>query len=470
VSAGEGYDIIVVGAGLAGSVAAAVAAERGRHVLLVDSAPESSAGGNSVLSGGGLHIVRAELCDDPEVLERRIRARALGAVNEEMLAALVAAAAPAFEWFRRSGAQFDPNPPGDIASILAPMVDLTNMRNWRGRGPHVALQSLQSNVLTRGGALRSATSVRELDVAPDGSVRGVVTDGGVRLRSSAVILADGGFQADPELRRRYLGPAADKLFLRGAASGRGTGLRIAEAAGAKLVNMEWFYGHCLHRDVFANDRLWPWPALDEVLTDGAVLVDRHGRRIVDEGKGGVLACNVVARLDDPLSTWVVIDDAVWNATSGREIWGHMPANPELERRGASVLRVAGASELAAATGIDAQSLADELGTYSRAVHSGTTDALPVPRTKPDGALDGALVAFPMVPGITHTMGGPLIDGQAQVLSERGVAIPGLYAAGAGAASPTGGYFGGLANALVFGWLAGNATAKRTQRTPVGGGT
>jgi hypothetical protein len=86
-------------------------------------------------------------------------------------------------------------------------------------------------------------------------------------------------------------------------------------------------------------------------------------------------------------------------------------------------------------GIDAQNLADELGAYSRAVHSGTTDALPVPRTKPNGALDAALVAFPMVPGITYTMGGPLIDGQAQVLSERGLAIPGLYAAGAAAGRP-----------------------------------
>ena len=92
--------------------------------------------------------MRAGLCDDPEELDRRIRARALGVVNEEMLAALVVNAAPAFEWFRHGCAQFDPNPPGNIAWMLAPIVDFTDMHNWRGRGPHVALQSLQSKKRT----------------------------------------------------------------------------------------------------------------------------------------------------------------------------------------------------------------------------------------------------------------------------------------------------------------------------------
>ena len=84
------------------------------------------------------------------------------------------------------------------------------------------------------------------------------------------------------------------------------------------------------------------------------------------------------------------------------------------------------------------------------MRGGRADALPIPRTNPDGATDGALVAFPMVPGISHTMGGPRLDASARVRAKSGDVIPGLYAAGAGAASPTGGYFGGLAQALVFG--------------------
>jgi succinate dehydrogenase/fumarate reductase flavoprotein subunit len=64
----------------------------------------------------------------------------------------------------------------------------------------------------------------------------------------------------------------------------------------------------------------------------------------------------------------------------------------------------------------------------------------------------------VVPAITFSFGGLLIDPQARVLDEQGEPIPGLLAAGA----DTGGVFvrayaGGLANALIFG-LQAAATA------------
>jgi hypothetical protein len=51
-----------------------------------------------------------------------------------------------------------------------------------------------------------------------------------------------------------------------------------------------------------------------------------------------------------------------------------------------------------------------------------------------------------------------------------ISDPGAVRRGRAAASPTGGYLGGLANALIFGWLAENAAAKRTELTRVGGST
>ena len=61
-------DAIVVGAGLAGLVAAAEAAEAGRRVLLLDQEPEQSLGGQAWWSFGGLFFV-----DSPE--QRRLRVR-----------------------------------------------------------------------------------------------------------------------------------------------------------------------------------------------------------------------------------------------------------------------------------------------------------------------------------------------------------------------------------------------------------
>src|ERR1700727_909738 len=61
-------EVIVVGAGLAGLVAAAEAAEAGRRVLLLDQEPEQSLGGQAFWSFGGLFLV-----DTPE--QRRLRVK-----------------------------------------------------------------------------------------------------------------------------------------------------------------------------------------------------------------------------------------------------------------------------------------------------------------------------------------------------------------------------------------------------------
>src|SRR3954467_2764183 len=61
-------DAIVVGAGLAGLVAAAELADAGRRVILVDQEPEASLGGQAFWSLGGLMLV-----DSPE--QRRLRIR-----------------------------------------------------------------------------------------------------------------------------------------------------------------------------------------------------------------------------------------------------------------------------------------------------------------------------------------------------------------------------------------------------------
>lgn len=59
------FDVIVVGAGLAGLVATAEMAERGKRVLLLDQEPEASMGGQAWWSFGGLFLV-----DSPE--QRRL--------------------------------------------------------------------------------------------------------------------------------------------------------------------------------------------------------------------------------------------------------------------------------------------------------------------------------------------------------------------------------------------------------------
>jgi hypothetical protein len=166
----------------------------------------------------------------------------------------------------------------------------------------------------------------------------------------------------------------------------------------------------------------------------------------------VAAANVVARLDDPLSTFVVLDDRTWQA-AGELVWGHLATNRELVARGATVLRGRDTAEIGLLAQIDPVALTATVAEYNAALRAGANETLPVPRTGKAAPLNGPLLALPMAPAITHPMGGLVVDASGRVLDPAGLAIGGLHAAGAAATAPHGTYYGGLATALVQGIVA-----------------
>ena len=75
----DSCDVIVVGAGLAGLVAAAELADRGKRVIIVDQEPENNLGGQAFWSLGGLFLV-----DTPEQRRMGIRDSRELALNDWM--------------------------------------------------------------------------------------------------------------------------------------------------------------------------------------------------------------------------------------------------------------------------------------------------------------------------------------------------------------------------------------------------
>jgi fumarate reductase flavoprotein subunit len=340
---------------------------------------------------------------------------------------------------------------------------------WKGRGADATLRRLEANLIKRGGQIRrGAQAVRLL--MQDGICKGVVAmqnGSEVAIRATNIVLADGGFQGNAELLAQHLTPSPRSILQRGAGTGYGNALEMASDAGAAHTELEAFYGHIMSRDAMHNPQVWPYPQLDELATAG-VLVDTAGRRIADEGLGGVFLSNAIARQADPLGTSIIFDDAVWR-TAGRS--ATIPPNPLLTEAGGTLHVGDSLEALASKAGLDAASLVATVREYNDAVQNNACDRLsPVRSTHrrpPRSIATAPFYAVPACAGLTYTMGGIRINERAQVVDRAGASIPGLYAAGACTGGleggPAVGYVGGLMKAAVLGILAAEHLALDSTR-------
>ena len=226
---------------------------------------------------------------------------------------------------------------------------------------------------------------------------------------------------------------------------------------------------CWRANSLAKPGLWPYPTMD-TLVGGAIMVDRSGRRFLDEGLGGIALSNALARLADPLAATAVFDQAIWDGAGRTEL---VPPNPQLEAAGGTLVRADDLVALAAAIEVPADNLQDTVAGYNRAVLAGAAAEL-VP-TRTSGRMFGEsrgsfrrvrlmpiaqppFYAIALAAGITYTMGGIEIDAQARVIARDGAPFPGLLAAGSCTGGieggPLGGYVGGFLKAAVFGFIAG----------------
>jgi fumarate reductase flavoprotein subunit len=342
---------------------------------------------------------------------------------------------------------------------------------WQGRGPDAALRTLAKNFTDSGGILALRNRATRLLMSGGRCLGVAMTRGDTagEIRADHVVLADGGFQGNRELVRRFISPRPERLVQRNAQTGQGDALLMAEEAGARLTGTDRFYGHLLVQEALTNNLLWPYPTID-TLASSAIVIDRSGRRFLDEGMGGVTMANRIAQLDDPLSATTIFDKAIWESAGRLEF---TPPNPHLVECGGTLASAVSLADLAGAIDVPADGLADTVAGYNRAVQSGDVSSLQPGRTpgRMFGVLRSSETRTPLRPileppfyairlcaGITYTMGGIAIDAQARVIAASGEVIPGLYAAGActGGAEggPMAGYIGGLCKALTLGFIAG----------------
>ena len=462
------YDVIIIGGGIAGLSTAVRCTELGLRPIVLEKGKTADYPCNARFSGGIVHVAEKEMRAPMTDILAKIDHLTNGSGSSELAKIMASDAEKALDWLRLNGAKFIKGGAIELMRwVLAPPRPRRPGLDWKGRGPDMLLQNLTAKLEGGGGILEHGVRGSKL-IQEAGKVVGV---GGerdsreVEFYGRAVVICDGGFQGDNELVRRFISPKPDTLFTRGAGTGCGDGLRMAEALGARLVGTERFYGHLLGREAFNNEKLWPYPTVDAIARS-AILVDSAGKRLFDEGRGGIYLANEIAKLDDPLSICVVFDDEVWNGLAADNRYPPC-MNPAFVNEGGTVYGDNSLEALGQQIGIPGKVLAETVADYNRALESGTLENLEPIRTTdvvPAHPIKTApFHAIELCAGITYTMGGLAIDDQCRVLDANGVPIHGLHAAGSATGGIEGGpnaaYLGGLSKAVITGLRAAEHIAK-----------
>ena len=452
-------DAVVVGGGLAGLTAGIRLLELGLAPIVLEALTDKAFANNTRWSGGVFHLAfRSVVADPAELAERTVR-MSDGFVTRELADVMARDCERAIRWLQGHGVEFVAMEPdeGWRDYVLSPLGyhDKPGL-HWEDSGSDRMMRILVERYTSKGGTLREGVKARELLSGPEGCTGLIAetTAGNVKISAPAVILADGGFQGNPEMLRRFVTPHPERMLQRGPGTSAGDGVRLAEEAGAELIGMKYIYAHTLSADALHNDALWPFPFLDFVSAAG-MMVDTEGRRFVDEGQNFVYLSNGVAHHEAANPPFAVFDDAIWQEAGRHFFW---PPNPNLPESGGTLHQAGDIATLAGLAGLPPETLSATVSQYNAALAGGTLGSLSPARSnaKEDARpiTKPPFYAAPACVGLTHTMGGVKIDTDGRALRADNSAIPGLFAAGDVTGGLEGGpaiaYIGGLQQALIFG--------------------
>lgn len=307
-------DVIVVGAGLAGLVAACELVERGRRVLIVDQENEANVGGQAFWSFGGLFFV-----DSPE--QRRLGIRDSHELALQDWLGSAGFDRPEDHWPRRWAHAYVDFAAGEKRSWLRerglqtfPIVGWAERGGYDARGHgnsvprfHItwgtgpALVEIFARRLREAGtAVRfahrhrvdelivesgAAAGVRGSLLAPSDTPRGVPSTrevlGEFEFRSSSVIVASGGIGGNHDMVRRNwpsrMGRIPDQMLSGVPAHVDGRMIDIIEAAGAHAINGDrmWHYTE----GITDYDPIWPAHGIRILPAPSSLWLDANGRRL-----------------------------------------------------------------------------------------------------------------------------------------------------------------------------------------------
>ncbi len=498
----EEFDVVVVGYGFAGAIAAIEAHDAGARVLLVEKM--AVAGGISICSHGALCAAR-----DPDGAFSYLKATNAGRTPDAVLRALADGMAELEPYVRglseETGAEFMIRErggnyplPGEDSFYYAQITAVPNFDS-RQIYPHVkgrpggpmVFYVLERNVRRRGIEVRLATPVERLSYTGAREVTGVITrsEGGTRrIRArKAVVLACGGFEGNAEMQRQHW--QMTPVLTAANRGNTGDGIRMAQELGADLWHMWHFHGSYgfRHPDTgrypygIRVKRFPDWiPGKEKraVVQAPWILVDRAARRFMNEFPPYVQDTGARPfELFDPVTqsfpripAYMIFDDLgrrrfpFGNPAYNDPDMDYQWSDDNLKEVGEGILKTSDTiGGLGERLGLDGARLDATVARWNESCRTKTDDDF----GRPGGTMlmirRPPYYAGEIWPLVSNTQGGPVHDAKQRIIGVDGEPIPRLYAAGELGSSFGHLYLAGgnIAECFVTGRIAGAEAAGLT---------
>ena len=484
-------DVIVIGGGNAALCAALSAREHGASVCVLERAPEGKHGGNSAFTGGGFRMVHHGADDIrkivPDLTDEEIARTDFGEysagqylddlgritqyyIDPDLAEIIVNSSTDTVHWMRERGIRFIPNYGRQAFNVNGRFKFFGGVVIYANGGGRGLMDAHYKAAAKHGITIRYGVRATGLLRGQNGveGVRALVDGAETTLRARAVVLACGGFEANREMRTRYLGPGWDMAKVRGTRYNTGDGISMALELGAQSYG-QWSGCHSVAWERYAAD-------FGDVESPHAgyrhsypfsIMVNSEGKRFLDEGadfRNYTYAKYGRIVLQQPGSfAWQVFDAQVKHLL-----------RDEYKLRGATKVQADTLEGLVEKMqDVHPMNFLATVHDYNAAIRRDvpfdpnvkdgrTTAGLLIDKTNWANPIEvPPFEAYSVGCGITFTFGGLKIDTATRVLDMEDAPLPGLYAAG----ELVGGlyYFNypgstGLMAGSVFGRIAGREAA------------
>ena len=499
-------DIVVIGAGGAGTAAALRAAQEGKKVMLLEKTATPM--GASTLAGGmfaadsRLQQEQGKTVDKSWLYEQYYKA-SNGYMNSLLVDHIIDEAGNTVNWLLDNHMELNLVDAGSGAAYNH--VGMPATLHGYNEGGSVALKKLVQEFENAGGEVRWLTPAYEIQ-KDDNGVKAVLAkkeDGStLKINTKAAIIATGGYGGNKEMLEKYIG---DQYTMGEVAQNTGDGINMAYSLGAGRSGLgatQYFWetfkpeeigqmAQILGNDWFSMTAFTMFPflrvnALGQRYSDetkvtsfsehGGEIAQQPGQyeyAIIDSSILKKIAQSGVAVIEDQYASWVGNEQFYMefnepNNTDAMYVQQHTPIDftTTLDKLLDTKVVYKGNTidELAKSMDVDADTLQASVNQYNQAIVTGHDDAYAANTSRLVEVKEGPYYAVKYVARNLGTLGGISINENMQVLDKDFNVIKGLYAAGADAGGMYGKAYvdfegGTLGFAYTSGRLAGERAAK-----------